>query len=195
MIDTPVPQKQPDKPAAAPPLANPVKKDNKTADNNVSQGTPPAAENKAKAANSANTNNVNVPKKEDVDPLSLIEDTGKPDVPPAVQNTQEFLDTGKAEEPAVQDNRNSQTEPQNTETAQTPKYDKSTEVDEIMNLMSHKEAVEVKIDCGIHKGKTLGELADSKPESLKWYYTQYTGKNNILRAGARIISEQITKIA
>ena len=49
------------------------------------------------------------------------------------------------------------------------------------------EAKRVVVDCGIFKGKTLGQVALEKPGSLDWYVDAYKGPNNILRAGAKLL--------
>lgn len=72
---------------------------------------------------------------------------------------------------------------------QPPKasYTLATPVDEICKLMPLDEAKRVVVDCGIFKGKTLGQVALEKPGSLDWYVDAYKGPNNILRAGAKLL--------
>ena len=40
---------------------------------------------------------------------------------------------------------------------------------------------------GTYKGKTLGELCVEKPGAINWYIESYHGKNNALRAGAKLL--------
>ena len=59
-----------------------------------------------------------------------------------------------------------------------------------MAAMTVEEAVNVTIDSGFYKGKTLGQVAQEKPQSLDWYVNQYRGNNNILRAAAKLLLEK-----
>ncbi len=72
---------------------------------------------------------------------------------------------------------------------QPPKvsYTSTTPIEEICRLMTLDEAKRVVVDCGIFKGKTLGQVALEKPGSLDWYVDSYKGPNNILRAGAKLL--------
>ncbi|NLK37082.1 MAG: hypothetical protein GX299_03245 [Epulopiscium sp.] len=40
---------------------------------------------------------------------------------------------------------------------------------------------------GVYKGKTIGELCLEKPSALTWYVDSYGGKNNLLRAAAKVL--------
>jgi len=86
-----------------------------------------------------------------------------------------------------------QQETPKTETGEKP-YNNSMEVSEIMKIMQVEDAVMIVVDFGFNQGKTLGELAHYTPEKLEWYYTKYTGKNNILRAGAKILSDYVEEL-
>ena len=77
---------------------------------------------------------------------------------------------------------------------QEKKYDNSMEVDEIMQIMTMDEAFFYTVDVGINKGRTIGDIAESKPDSLKWYFTSYTGPDNCLRAAAKIVADYAEKI-
>lgn len=95
---------------------------------------------------------------------------------------------------ASQNNQGGQSEVTEGET-QSKQYDNSMEAAQIMELMTLNDACDVVIDCGMFKGKTLGSFVeDEKPEKLKWYFTSYTGKNNILRAGAKILWDYVEKV-
>lgn len=71
-------------------------------------------------------------------------------------------------------------------------YTIDTPVEEIMRVMTVEEAVNVVIDCGVFTGKKLGQVAAEKPQSLDWYVNAYKGKNNILRAAAKLLIEKAT---
>lgn len=66
-------------------------------------------------------------------------------------------------------------------------YTNDMSVDEICARMSVEEAGNLIVTSGTCKGWTLSQVADKRPVSLKWYLTGYTGDDNILRAGARIM--------
>lgn len=71
-------------------------------------------------------------------------------------------------------------------------YTATMPVDEICSLMTLDEAKKVVVDCGIYRGKTLGQIALEKPGSLNWYVDDYKGPNNILRAGAKLLISSAT---
>lgn len=64
-------------------------------------------------------------------------------------------------------------------------------VEELYHLMTVEDAENYIVDVGTCKGWTLGQVAQRRAASLKWYLTGYQGDNNILRAGARILLEQV----
>ena len=69
----------------------------------------------------------------------------------------------------------------------TAAYTKETPVDEICAQMTVEEAGNIIVPAGTCKGWTLSQVADRRPVSLKWYLTGYSGDDNILRAGAKIM--------
>lgn len=73
------------------------------------------------------------------------------------------------------------------EVEETSAYTKEMSVDEICSLMTVEEAGNIIVPAGTCKGWTLSQVADRRPVSLKWYLTGYSGDDNILRAGARIM--------
>lgn len=77
--------------------------------------------------------------------------------------------------------------PEEEETAGV--YTKDMPVAEICALMSAEEAGNIIVPTGTCKGMTLSQVADRRPVSLKWYVSGYTGDDNILRAGAKILLE------
>lgn len=70
-------------------------------------------------------------------------------------------------------------------------YTKEMPVDEICARMTVEEAGNIIVPAGTCKGWTLSQVADRRPVSLKWYLTGYSGDDNILRAGARIMQTVI----
>lgn len=66
-------------------------------------------------------------------------------------------------------------------------YTANMAVDEILALMTPEHAAAVVVDTGTCKDWTLAKVAAERPASLKWYLNGYTGANNILRAGAKLL--------
>ncbi|MCQ2433524.1 MAG: hypothetical protein MJ175_13055, partial [Clostridia bacterium] len=69
-------------------------------------------------------------------------------------------------------------------------YSAKSSVEEIMAVLTFEDALNVTIDSGFYRGKTLGQIAKEKPQSLDWYVNQYRGGNNILRAAARVLLDR-----
>ena len=67
---------------------------------------------------------------------------------------------------------------------------KDMPVDEIMQLLTRDTAAAVVVSAGYYKGKTLGQIAVEKPESLEWYVKSYGGADNLLRAAAKFLMEK-----
>ena len=63
----------------------------------------------------------------------------------------------------------------------------SMPIEDIMNIMTVDDAKNLVVPMGFYKGKTLGELCIEKPSAINWYIDSYSGKNNILRAAAKIL--------
>ena len=57
--------------------------------------------------------------------------------------------------------------------------------------MSVEESGNIIVPSGTCKGWTLSQVADRRPVSLKWYLTGYSGDDNILRAGAKIMQAMV----
>ena len=58
--------------------------------------------------------------------------------------------------------------------------------------MTMEEASNVICNCGLYRGKTLGEIARSGEDgiqNLKWFVNSYRGRNEELRIGARVLLE------
>lgn len=68
------------------------------------------------------------------------------------------------------------------------KYTRNTPVPEILKLMTFEEAQRVVVDVGTCNGKTIQEVADTRPATLKYFqFGGYKGGNNILIAAATIM--------
>lgn len=91
-----------------------------------------------------------------------------------VQAVFEITQTGQPEDIAPQDSP----------------YTADMPTEEILELMTPDEAEAVVVDIGTCKGWTLAEVAERRPASLKWYLNGYTGDNNILKAGAKLLLER-----
>lgn len=74
-----------------------------------------------------------------------------------------------------------------------PTLDPRRPVQELLAGLSYEQARAVVIDGnGIHAGKTMGQVAMEKPDTLNWYVNKYGGPNNLLRAAAQVL---LTKAA
>lgn len=71
------------------------------------------------------------------------------------------------------------------------RYTPDMTVDEIYALMTPEEAAAVISDVGNMAGQTLEAIAQRRPAVLKWYINGCNSGSNILRAGARIMLEQV----
>lgn len=74
----------------------------------------------------------------------------------------------------------------------TPSYTKDLPVEQIIQMMTLEEAKKVVVDAGTCRGKTMEEVAARRIASVKFYLTAgYTSDNNIVRAAARIVLENL----
>ena len=71
------------------------------------------------------------------------------------------------------------------------RYAAEMSVEEIYSLMTLEEAQNILVDVGTCKGWTLQQVAERRAASLKWYLNGYQGDNNLLRAGARLLLENL----
>ena len=71
-----------------------------------------------------------------------------------------------------------------------PKPEGPLTAEQYYAAMTLDKAKAVVIDCGCYKGKTLGQLALTKPGSLTRYVESYKGPNNLLRAAARYLLDR-----
>jgi hypothetical protein len=72
-------------------------------------------------------------------------------------------------------------------------YTNDMPVEEILKVMTLGEAGLVVVDTGVFKGRSMLEVMENKPGSLKWYKTGYTGDSNIMRAAASIMLDYYTE--
>ena len=66
---------------------------------------------------------------------------------------------------------------------------KDMPVEEIYQRLNRDAAAAVVVPMGFNKGKTLGQVAIEKPNSLEWYVTSYGGPDNLLRAAAKFLMD------
>ncbi len=64
---------------------------------------------------------------------------------------------------------------------------KDMPVEQIYSMLTRDKAASVVIPIGFNKGKTLGQVAVEKPDSLEWYVNSYGGPDNLLRAAAKYL--------
>lgn len=65
--------------------------------------------------------------------------------------------------------------------------DKKLSVEQIYAMLDRDTAAAVVVNVGYSKGKTLGQIAVEKPDSLQWYVNQYNGPDNLLRAASKYL--------
>lgn len=117
--------------------------------------------------------------------------TAAPAVEPAVS---EVITEAPAKEPEVQEQEPTVvpaavvTEPKE-ESASAPAYTADMPVDQICSMMTLDEAQSYVVKEGTCSGWTMAQVMDRRPASLKFYLNGYGGKDNILRAAARILTQ------
>lgn len=75
-------------------------------------------------------------------------------------------------------------------------YTETTPVDQILQFMTLEDAKKVIVPTGTCRGWTLDEVAQRRRPSLRFYLSEgYQGKNNILRAAARLVLDDLEKKA
>lgn len=74
-------------------------------------------------------------------------------------------------------------------------YTKDMPVETICSMMTLEEAGNVIVPVGTCKGWTLSQVADRRKASLKWYINGYNGDDNILRAAASIMQDNLMQQA
>lgn len=83
-----------------------------------------------------------------------------------------------------------QTAPQTQPAPAVPAFTPEMPVEQILPQMTMQYALNYEVDCGVFKGKKLGQVAQEKPQSLEWYVNAYKGNNNILRAAAKYLLDK-----
>lgn len=68
-------------------------------------------------------------------------------------------------------------------------YTNDMSVEEICARMTLEEAENYIVPLGTCNGQTMGQVADRRPASLRYYMNGYNGDNNILRAAATLVSQ------
>lgn len=75
-------------------------------------------------------------------------------------------------------------------------YTEETPVEEILRFMTLEDAKKVVVSAGTCRGQTIAEVAQRRPFSLKFYLSEaYQGRDNILRAAARLMLDGLEKKA
>lgn len=75
-------------------------------------------------------------------------------------------------------------------------YTEETPVEEILQFMTLEDAKKVVVSAGTCRGQTIAEVAQRRPFSLKFYLSEaYQGRDNILRAAARLMLDNLEKKA
>lgn len=86
----------------------------------------------------------------------------------------------------------SQTAEAEQSTSAAPSYTKDMPVEQILELMTLEQAKKVVVDAGTCRGKTMEEVAARRIASVRFYLTAgYTSDNNIVRAAARIVLDNL----
>jgi len=83
-----------------------------------------------------------------------------------------------------------QSVPQAQPAPAVPAFTPTMPVEQILPQMTMQYALNYEVDCGVFKGKKLGQVAQEKPQSLEWYVNAYKGNNNILRAAAKFLLDK-----
>ena len=75
-------------------------------------------------------------------------------------------------------------------------YTETTPVEEILKSMTLEDAKKVVVPSGTCRGWTVAEVAERRRPSLKFYLSEgYQGKDNILRAAARLVLDDLERKA
>ena len=75
-------------------------------------------------------------------------------------------------------------------------YTETTPIDQILQFMTLEDAKKVVVPTGTCRGWTLDEVAQRRRPSLRFYLSEgYQGKDNILRAAARLVLDDLEKKA
>ncbi len=153
--------------------------------------SPETAETKAETAAEAVTQESAAPEtvEEEVTPAAEAEKAVMSEQH-AAEETEAAPVPASQEEVAAEDMQEESSEIQEAE-EHSAAYTNDMSVDEICAVMTVEEAENIIVPAGTCKGWTLSQVAERRPVSLKWYLTGYSGDDNILRAGARIMQSVV----
>lgn len=101
---------------------------------------------------------------------------------------EEVFSDRNTEEPFVEDARQEEVPAAVTESAPMGGYTNDMSVEEICARMTLSEAENYIVPLGTCNGQSMGQVADRRPASLRYYISGYSGDNNILRAAATLVS-------
>ena len=80
-------------------------------------------------------------------------------------------------------------------TLQNQALDPNLPAEELVNRMTYEQALSVTVTCGRLKNKTMGQVAMESPSSLGWYANEYSGKDHLMIAAARVILQRALPMA
>lgn len=76
--------------------------------------------------------------------------------------------------------------------AEEPSYTMDTPVEDILKVMTLEQARQVVVDNGICRGKSIAQVAQERPVSLRFYLTPGNkSRNNIVRAAAQLVLDSL----
>ncbi len=79
--------------------------------------------------------------------------------------------------------------------SQSQALDPHLPAEELVNRMTYEQAVGVPVTCGRFKNMTMGQVAVESPSSLGWYANEYSGKDHLMIAAARVILQRALPMA
>lgn len=79
--------------------------------------------------------------------------------------------------------------------SQSQALDSNLPAEELVNRMTYEQAVSVPVTCGRFKNMTMGQVAVESPSSLGWYANEYSGKDHLMIAAARVILQRALPMA
>lgn len=136
---------------------------------------------------------------------AAIEETKAPLVEETATETPQTMDTDSApaEQPVVEETPDLHVVPPQQEEAaeelaeqpQTASYTADMDVSEITQRMTVDEAKTVVVQIGTCRGWTLEQVAQRRPASLKWYLYGCDQADNILKAAASVLLDNLQQKA
>lgn len=157
----------------------------------VEKISPKTAETKAETAAEPAVQESSAPETVEEEVTSAVEAEKAVMTEPHAAEEAEAAPVPASQEEAAVEERQEES-PETQETEENPAaYTNDMSVDEICAVMTVEEAENIIVPAGTCKGWTLSQVAERRPVSLKWYLTGYSGDDNILRAGARIMQSVV----